>query len=959
MNLKIYIPTFFLSFFLCFTANIVLAQLQPCFFIKQKSDGLQSNTVYNIHAAKNGLLYIAHSKGISSFDGIFFKNYPNKNYPYTELSNLLETTNGEIFCKAFNNVLYKINGDSAEKVAYYPSDYGYMVSTCYENTILSMGRDTIFFYDALSKKTIKTRVQNVSYTNIPSNIIFGGYAPIHGVMHLFFVDKKLNVYKVKSTEEFRGNMHFSKGDCFMTKDKSVEKIYHLNKRIILPIKAQNPNTIVNYITIVDSFVWICTTNGVYYYNKYKGASFAQYILKGYNTTDVNKTFENNYVISTIGNGLIMIPSFNINYLPNVPTPISSLTGNDNTLYMGTKNGKIIQYNTNNFSQSLIEKSNEQQPVLFLLHDKFRNIVLNSSSINLGTTHSNRSKLLIKDYTYVGNELLLATNAGMYVFSDKSINSWIKNYVIQDSLNTNNLKRLSLFNEYVATVKYDKFHDKLFASTYSGLFEIANGDTYPKKLPEPNCVLKDMACYNGLLYLATKDQGILIWDGKSYLPLKENNPTHDILLKFETYENELWVLGENAIYCYTKNDFKVYDKKFGIDLEQTLNIYIAPNDVYVNNGESIISFPKKISKTVLPKPKFILHSIVSRKQKKEIKPNAILTYDDNTININFSLIAFANGLNTHLAYSINNQEMLHLQSNTRQIDLNNLMPNKYTIHFFVVSNDVISSSESYKLVFEITPPFYKTWWFNVLLILATIAITYSIFKTTLNRWKRNSLLKESKLLLEKELDKSMLTSIKAQMNPHFLFNALNTIQSYIYMNDKQNASIYISKFSDLTRSILDMSTKETISLEEEIHSMKLYLELEKMRFEDSFNYDIIVSSTLNKDTIKIPSMLVQPYIENAIKHGLLHKKTNRFLQIEFTRNKNLLQISIDDNGIGRKRSDELNKIKNKQHTSFAMNANKKRLEILKNNIADIEFNIVDKVSDLGEPTGTLVVISLPI
>jgi LytS/YehU family sensor histidine kinase len=221
------------------------------------------------------------------------------------------------------------------------------------------------------------------------------------------------------------------------------------------------------------------------------------------------------------------------------------------------------------------------------------------------------------------------------------------------------------------------------------------------------------------------------------------------------------------------------------------------------------------------------------------------------------------------------------------------------------------------------------------------------------------LKEAKIILEKELDKSTLSSIKAQMNPHFIFNALNTIQSYVYMNDKRNASIYISKFSNLTRSILNMSNKESITLSEEIKSLELYLSLEKMRFEDTFEYVISVSETVEKERITLPSMLLQPYVENAVKHGLLHKKNNRILSISFSKEDAFLKIVIDDNGIGRKRSEELNKINYSKHASFAMNANKKRIDILQQQYKNINLQIIDKYSDFNEAMGTQVIIQLPI
>jgi LytS/YehU family sensor histidine kinase len=157
---------------------------------------------------------------------------------------------------------------------------------------------------------------------------------------------------------------------------------------------------------------------------------------------------------------------------------------------------------------------------------------------------------------------------------------------------------------------------------------------------------------------------------------------------------------------------------------------------------------------------------------------------------------------------------------------------------------------------------------------------------------------------------MLASIKSQMNPHFLFNALNTIQAYIYTNDKENASVYLGKFSELTRRILEMSNKDCVPLSEEIKSLSLYLELEKIRFEDLLHYTFEVDPALQPDFVYIPSMLIQPYVENAIKHGLLHKKDDRQLWIKFIKERDCLMVIIDDNGIGRKRSAQLKRLKEK-------------------------------------------------
>jgi LytS/YehU family sensor histidine kinase len=207
---------------------------------------------------------------------------------------------------------------------------------------------------------------------------------------------------------------------------------------------------------------------------------------------------------------------------------------------------------------------------------------------------------------------------------------------------------------------------------------------------------------------------------------------------------------------------------------------------------------------------------------------------------------------------------------------------------------------------------------------------------------------------------MLTAMKSQMNPHFIFNALNTIQSYIYTNNRQKASSYLGKFSNLIRIILASSSKKNITLTEEIETLQLYIDLEEMRFEDNFSAQIVVDEWLNTDEIYLPPMLVQPYIENAIKHGLLHKEEQRILKVSF---KNLISqqslgITIEDNGIGRERSGILNHKKN-SGLGIATSATEKRIDILNHALHNkIKINVIDKINTNGQSAGTIVNLTLP-
>ena len=214
-------------------------------------------------------------------------------------------------------------------------------------------------------------------------------------------------------------------------------------------------------------------------------------------------------------------------------------------------------------------------------------------------------------------------------------------------------------------------------------------------------------------------------------------------------------------------------------------------------------------------------------------------------------------------------------------------------------------------------------------------------------------------LEKESDGSKLKAFKSQMNPHFFYNALNTLQSYIVTNDKKPALTYLSQFSNLTRKILEFTEQDNINLDEEIETLKLYLELEKARFNGDLYYEITLKNIENPHQIFIPVMLLQPYVENALKHGLLHSKKEKKLWISFELKDDFLNISIEDNGIGIEKSKIINAQKgNQKPASFATSAQERRVEILNKIYRNsISLSIEEKKNPSGEVSGTLVTIKL--
>jgi two-component system, LytTR family, sensor kinase len=247
------------------------------------------------------------------------------------------------------------------------------------------------------------------------------------------------------------------------------------------------------------------------------------------------------------------------------------------------------------------------------------------------------------------------------------------------------------------------------------------------------------------------------------------------------------------------------------------------------------------------------------------------------------------------------------------------------------------------------------------IVALAAVAYFSF-TRFKVRKENELLStqleeaEKRIKIEQKATESELKALKSQMNPHFMFNALNSIQEQFMFGDKNLANEQMGNFTYLTRQILSISGKKKINLSTEIELLTKYLELEKMRFAEGFKYEINLTDKIDEDYHQIPPMLIQPFVENSIKHGLLHKIGNKNIHISFDLDdaeENLICI-VEDNGIGRAKSAEIKSKQVQQHESFSTSATEERLKLLSQNIDAKDFVVYHDKAD-----GTSVTIKIPL
>lgn len=214
--------------------------------------------------------------------------------------------------------------------------------------------------------------------------------------------------------------------------------------------------------------------------------------------------------------------------------------------------------------------------------------------------------------------------------------------------------------------------------------------------------------------------------------------------------------------------------------------------------------------------------------------------------------------------------------------------------------------------------------------------------------------------EQELRIAQLTSIRAQMNPHFIFNTMALLQGKVLNGLQQEATQIIHDFSLLLRKVLHLSSKEMILLSDEVEVLEKYLAIEKDRFNGTLFYSIEMDNALRDEMIRIPSLLTQPFVENALRHGLMHKQGEKKLTISFNLDKDYFIIRIEDNGIGRKASGEFNKSRATDHQSFALEAYRKRIDLLNSSWKQkIELAIVDNTNSAGHSIGTTVILKVPV
>jgi len=478
--------------------------------------------------------------------------------------------------------------------------------------------------------------------------------------------------------------------------------------------------------------------------------------------------------------------------------------------------------------------------------------------------------------------------------------------------------------------------------------------------------------NGEIWIAGADMGVGIADPQQVeTGVIRKYSAQDSLKEIfvqginSDYRGHLWLLHEKGITHVNPFDtsFQYFYREYG--LPRFVPNFIQP----LSTGEMVVSLPNGIcffhpdslkTNIELPKPYLTSFKVFDDEivhQTELSSANQIkLSYRQNFFSFEFAAKAYTLPDQITFAYQLEGVDEDWIYSGQRNyVSYNSLNGGDYVFRVQAANNEGTWNQEALKLHIHITTPWWKTVWFWLAFILLLVFISFLTVRFRIKQIRETESLKTD---FEKRLANVELNALRAQMNPHFIFNCLNSIDYYIIKSDTETASDYLNRFSRLIRLILQNSRSNYVNLKDELEALKLYIEMECLRFEQQFEYVVSIAKEIRLEEIEIPPMLLQPYVENAIWHGLMQKKTPGRLDLTFRRQNGALHCTIEDDGIGREAARLLKSKSATRHKSMGMRITDDRINMI-NRLYNTEtkVQVIDLTASDGRPKGTRVELTI--
>lgn len=976
-------------YFFCFLFLTQFLKSQQYNFKNYSAEnGLPFVQISSLHQDKNGYLWSGGYGGLSRFDGKDFLNYSPKNGLVNHYVNAICSDDSGYVYAATAEGLSIIKNNT---ITNYPSGgmlgEAYLNALCYDalggiyigsrsglfifknnkfleindfkgmeiktllrtkNGLLCVGTSFgLFYYNSVSKSSEKQN--DLSGENINciaecpetghlligttsgfSKVFIPGEKPLNLKTQNGLIDEDITSVLCEGPE----NIWIGSGTGLLKYNGKTFEYYNL-------YNDNNANHIRCIVKDSEDNIWLGTHSGIYRYRDNAFSSFDKSTVIGNSFVyKILKDKTGEIWFCTDGNGVIR---YSQGYFKNITTKDGLLSNSMNSatiydgdaIWLGTTNGISIfrKGRFENFSGNSLLKVNPPIAVQYL--DSKNTLWLGGQN---------------------GAEAIRKTNGG-YKSEFYHIPEFLKESGVQSIVESKN-------------------GDIWLGTFLGGLFKLEDNEfVYQnKKLNiKADAFFTLLIDNHNVMYGATLN-GLWIYDlnkgTQQYITAKDGlNSELIYLLHFSDNENTLWVgtnQGINKLDLQKFREKKIisiqsYGKTEGFTGVECNNYGVLEEEdgsFWFGTVSGVVRHQPKSIKNNTVLPATYIQSIKLLSEDTLLKNGSILPHNYNSITFYYRGICFTNPDKVMYKKKLEGYENTWSEPSTEDYSkYANLPAGKYTFKVISCNNEGIWNESPAEFSFEIKLPFYKTWWFISLLIFLSISLVIIVFQVRVQNIR-----KKQKAEFEKkaEIAKVELKALRAQMNPHFVFNSLNSIQHYILNSNSIEAAKYLNKFAKLIRIILNNSEKNMVTINEDVASLKLYLELEQMRFDGKFDYSINIHNGVDGDYDEIPPMLMQPYIENAILHGLNPKIEKGHLKIDIFTKDNYIVCRISDNGIGRENAGEIKRTQpGQQHKSLGMKITSERVKILNDiNKSDLSVTITDLKDEKGNPCGTMVELFIP-
>jgi ligand-binding sensor domain-containing protein len=952
--------------------SFVKAQ-NPAIQHMSKISNLPDVEFYQVLEDADKYIWLAADKGLYRYNGKSYQKFTNPNQKVNSLFQLKLDKTGKLWCNNIYGQLFYVENDSL-KLFY---DANKLVKgqlspfEIIDNAIKLFTVDGIYTINFKDKKVAKIfrgmTLSESSYNDMLYIIkVETSKKSLKAKQKWYQIkNNKLKLitelnpqYRMQSPKVYA----FKDAVLLNFKEQGENQLYLYNvqsekvQKLSVPKKIEDL-TIYNIIALKKDY-WFLTTSGVYIYNlKTHQLIFKEQLFSKESITSFIVDFNNNYWFTTLDNGVFVSSNLKIRQvdLQNSKDKITAVCAlSKNQFLLGTNTGKLLFYNEKELFKTM------QLPVLSIIGNLFFDVSQNCVIVSVNSSESyslNLKTFILNDeknkYSVAKTFSKLDANNLFYGNYKEAI---IYNHpYTSDSTNSirkNRVKASQVANNKLYISFLDGFYQ--FDSKTSKLIEI--------KLKNKSLLVNSMAKVKDEIWLATQQNDLYCLSNSKLIAKQDILPKQLQINRLKSDGEFLWISTDKYFYKYKPNTkqkkrINVQDGlPFMVDNFIVLKDYLVlifPNTYYIIPKDNSLFKRFKTSKVWIKSVKINHKDTI-------VKSNYNLPYNYNNIRFDFNSNGFQSNNNISYKYRINpiDTSWHNVPTNTHFVEFNSLSNGGYTFELQGQNTNSNDIKFTKPISIKIQKPYWETYWFYGLVILTSFGLIWLYFRWRLQKKEAQRIAEIDKILTDKKITNLRLENLRSQMNPHFIFNALNSIQDYIISNKKELASSYLVKFSRLIRMYLDYSQQNEITLEEELDALKLYLELEKVRFEDELKYEILIDKQLKTKQIKVPSLFIQPYIENALKHGLLHKLSDRKLKVRAKIiEQHKLQIIIEDNGIGRIQSEKLKHL-NQQHKPFATKANEERVHLYKNKLKhDITIAIEDLHDTNQIPSGTKVVITM--